>query len=357
MFRYRDKEIAEKIIERLKKMELDIRIMHVCGTHQDTLVRFGLSDLLSEVGVDIRQGPGCPVCVTTPMEIEEAINLAKSGKAIATFGDMLRVPGENGSLFDVKAGGCDIRTVYSINEAIKIAEKIDKDIIFMAIGFETTAPTTASTILSNPPKNFSILGCHRVIPPAMEALLKMGELKIDGFIDPGHVSTIIGTGPYEFISKEFKVPQVIAGFEPLDLLMGVYMIAKQIKDGEAKVENEYKRVVKAEGNKKAIKVMSEVFRQSDVAWRGFSVIPKSGLYLKEEFERYDSRRLFEDDLEDLRGRDFKEPKGCRCGDVLRGIIYSDECPLFGKTCTPQNPVGPCMVSREGSCNIVLRHGR
>ncbi|OFV67545.1 MAG: hydrogenase formation protein HypD [Candidatus Syntrophoarchaeum caldarius] len=357
MFRYREKDIAKRILERLKELNLEIRIMHVCGTHQDTLVRFGLSDLLCDAGVEIRQGPGCPVCVTTPMEIDEAITLAMKGKTIATFGDMLRVPGENGSLFDAKAEGCDIRTVYSINESIEIAKKIEKDLVFMAIGFETTAPSTASTILNNPPENFSVLTCHRAIPPAMEVLLKMGELKIDGFIDPGHVSTIIGTKPYELISQKFNVPQVIAGFEPLDLLMGVYMIARQIKNGEARVENEYTRVVKEEGNKKALKVMDEVFRQSDLGWRGFSVIPESGFSLKEEFERYDSRKRFEDELKELQQREFKEPEGCKCGEVLRGIIYSDECPLFGGACTPQHPVGPCMVSREGSCNILLRHGR
>ena len=356
MFRYRDRKVAKRIVERLKELNLEIRIMHVCGTHQDTLVRFGLSDMLKKVGVEIRQGPGCPVCVTTPMEIEEAITLAKKGRTIATFGDMLLVPGENGSLFDAKATGCDIRTVYSIGEGIEIAKKMDKDVIFMAIGFETTAPTTASTILNNPPKNFSVLTCHRAIPPAMEALLKIGELKIDGFIDPGHVSTIIGTKPYEFISEAYKVPQVIAGFEPLDLLMGVYMIAGQIKNGEAKVENEYKRVVKEEGNKKALAMVDEVFCQDDVSWRGFSHIPKSGFFLKEEFERYDARKQFEDDLDELHKKEFKEPEGCRCGEVLRGIIYSDECPLFGRVCTPDHPVGPCMVSREGSCNILLRYG-
>ncbi len=250
MFRYRDREVAKRIVERLKELNLEIRIMHVCGTHQDTLVRFGLIDMLKKVGVEIKQGPGCPVCVTTPMEIEEAITLAKKGRTIATFGDMLSVPGENGSLFDVKAAGCDIRTVYSIGEGIEIAKKTDKDVIFMAIGFETTTPTTASTILNNPPKNFSVLTCHRAIPPAMEVLLKMGELKIDGFIDPGHVSTIIGTRPYEFISETYNVPQVIAGFEPLDLLMGVYMIAGQIKNGEAKVKMNTQEWLKKGGTKK-----------------------------------------------------------------------------------------------------------
>ena len=357
MFKFQDKETAKKIIERLKGMDLDIKVMHVCGTHQDTLVRYGLDEMLSEVGVDIRQGPGCPVCVTTPLEIEEAITLARSGKTITTFGDMLRVPGKNTSLSEVKAEGGDIKTVYSINESVEMARNTDKDVIFMAVGFETTTPPTAVTLLNKPPENFSILTCHRVIPPAMEAILRMGELKIDGFIDPGHVSVIIGMKPYEFISDEFKVPQVIAGFEPLDLLMSVYMIAKQIEGGVARVENEYSRVVREEGNRRAIEVIDKVFRSVDSRWRGFSKIPGSGLSLREEFEGYDARRRFELELGGLEQEVFEEPKGCKCGEVLRGVITSDECPLFGGVCTPQNPVGPCMVSREGSCNILLRHKR
>ncbi|MDY6930712.1 MAG: hydrogenase formation protein HypD [Halobacteriota archaeon] len=357
MFKFQDKETAKKIIDRLRGMDLDIKVMHVCGTHQDTLVRYGLDDMLSEVGVNIRQGPGCPVCVTTPLEIEEAIRLARSGKVITTFGDMLRVPGEDTSLSEVRAEGGDIRTVYSINESVELARKTDKEVIFMAVGFETTTPPTAVTILGEPPDNFSILTCHRVIPPAMEAILRMGELKIDGFIDPGHVSVIIGMRPYEFISDEFNVPQVIAGFEPLDLLMGVFMIAKQIEDGVAKVENEYSRVVRKEGNSKAIEVINKVFEPTDTRWRGFSAIPGSGLSLREDFERYDARKRYKGELEDLKNMVFEEPKGCKCGEVLRGIITSDECPLFGGVCTPQNPVGPCMVSREGSCNILLRHKR
>jgi len=225
----------------------------------------------------------------------------------------------------------------------------------MAVGFETTTPMTASVLLKNPPSNFSILGCHRVIPPALKAILDMGELKLDGFIEPGHVSTIIGSKPYEFISTEYKVPQVIAGFEPIDLLMGVWMLAQQVENGEARVENEYARVVKEEGNIKAQRVINEVFEPMDVKWRGFPVIPRSGLKLRNKFEKYDARKRYEDDLEELRNKEFAEPKGCRCGDVLRGIISSKKCPLFGKKCTPNLPVGPCMVSIEGSCNIEYRY--
>jgi len=311
--------------------------------------------MLKEVGVEVRPGPGCPVCVTTAKEIEEAILLAKSGKVVATFGDMFRVPGESQSLGDVKAEGFDVRIVYSITDCISIAEKTNKDVVFFSIGFETTTSATASAVLNNPPANFSILSAHRLIPPAMEALINMGELKIDGFINPGHVSTIIGEKAYEFISKRYKVPQVIAGFEPLDVLIGVYMLAMQIIRGEAKVENEYTRVVKPEGNEKAQHVMDEVFEPFDISWRGFPVIPNTGLKLRGEFEDYDARRRYEDELSELR-EDYKEPAGCRCGEILRGLVYPDECPLFGKVCTPQHPVGPCMVSREGSCNIMLRYG-
>jgi hydrogenase expression/formation protein HypD len=206
-------------------------------------------------------------------------------------------------------------------------------------------------------ENFSILSCHRIVPPALKALIELGEVKLHGLIEPGHVSTIIGAQPYEFISKDYHVPQVIAGFEPLDLLMGIYMLAKQIKSGEAKVEIEYTRTVKYEGNQKAVKVIDEIFEPFDVKWRGFPVIPGSGLMLRDKFENFDARKLYEDDLKELEGMVFEEPKGCKCGEVLRGLIYSDECPLFGNACTPEHPVGPCMVSAEGSCNILLKYGK
>lgn len=358
MFRFRDREVSSKVIEGLKAMELDIRVMHVCGGHQDTLVRYGLDSLLKNAGVDVRQGPGCPVCVTPPEEIEEVILLAKRGKVITVFGDMMRVPGEKDNLFDMRSKGGDIKMVYSIDDAVEYAkENKGKEIVFMAIGFETTAPSTASAILEEPPENFTVLNTHRIIPPALKALIEMGEIKLDGFIEPGHVSTIIGTKPYEFISKEYKIPQVIAGFEPLDLLIGIYLLARQIKGNEAKIEIEYKRVVREEGNPSAVRMLNEVFEECDVSWRGFGVIPKSGLKFRRKFERYDARKVYEDELSELEGKEFKEPKGCRCGEVLRGVITSKECPLFGKVCTPKNPVGPCMVTSEGSCNIMLKYRR
>lgn len=357
MYRFRDKEIAQKVISKLKKMELNIKLMHVCGTHQDTLVRYGIESMLKGVGVEIRQGPGCPVCVTTPREIEECIALANAGKSITVFGDMVKVPSESGTLWDMHSKGLDINIVYGIDDAVKFAEKTQKETVFMGIGFETTIPSTASTILRNPPENFSVLCCHRTVPNTLRAIINMGEVKLNGLIEPGHVSTIIGVKPYEFLSEDYHIPQVIAGFEPLDLLMSIFMLSKQIKNGEAKIENEYSRVVKYEGNEIAKKMIDDVFQECDVQWRGFPVIEKSGLELREEFEKYDSRKKFQDDLKVLEGKEFKEHPGCKCGEVLRGIISSDECPLFGKVCNPGNPIGPCMVSAEGSCNIIYKYGK
>lgn len=358
MFSLRDKQLADDIIDQLTRAHVHLRFMHVCGTHQDTLVKHGLDVLLQGCGVEIGQGPGCPVCVTTPKEIEEVLLLAKLGKTIATFGDMIRVPGATSSLQQMKAEGCDVRTVYSIEDALLIAESNkEKEVVFMAVGFETTAPTTASVLLNKPPMNFSVLCCHRLIPPALQAILEMGELKIDGFIEPGHVSTIIGTKPYEFISEDYKVPQVIAGFEPLDLLMGVWMLVRQIQQGSAVVENEYVRAVKPEGNRKAQQVLKDVFESVDVKWRGFPVIPDSGLMLRRNYATYDARLKYEDELQKISDQEFAEPVGCLCGEVLRGLISSTQCPLFGRECTPENPVGPCMVSSEGNCHIQYRYLR
>jgi hydrogenase expression/formation protein HypD len=357
MFEFRDKKIARKIISKLRENDRKIMIMHVCGTHQDTLIRYGLQDLLNPCNIEIRQGPGCPVCITTSREIEEAITLAKKGIVVASYGDMIPVPGKNDSLQSIRAKGGEVYPVYSIEDAVELArDNGNKEVVFMAVGFETTAPSTAATMLNKPPKNFSILCCHRTIPPAVEALLEMGEIKIDGLIQPGHVSTIIGIKPYREIEKKHRIAQVIAGFEPLDVLTAVTMIYQQIKGNSFKVENEYIRSVREEGNTKALSIMREVFKEGDVEWRGFPVIPKSGLSLKEEFSEYDARKKFEDKLEDIEVRE-SSPPGCGCGEVLRGVIRSQECSLFGKACTPDHPVGPCMVSREGSCYIEFRYAK
>lgn len=354
-FKLRDDKKAKQIIHELKKKEQDLTLMHVCGTHQDTLVRHGLEPVLEDAGVDIRQGPGCPVCVTTPREIEEIIQLSKEGVTITAFGDMVKVPGTDDSLAKARARGADVRIVYSVDDAVQIAQKTDDEVVFMAVGFETTSPSIASAVINDPPDNFSILTCHRVVPPALEAILNMGEIKLDGLIEPGHVSVIIGTEPYEPISQKHNIPQVVAGFEPLDLLMSVYMIAKQVEEGRSEVENEYGRAVKPEGNPKALELLDEVFDPKDIEWRGFPEIPDSGYELKTPYEHLDARKRFEDELLPIKNKVFEEPEGCRCGEVLRGIIDSERCPLFGTKCTPSTPVGPCMVSREGSCNIDYRY--
>jgi len=358
MFRLRDRDLAEKILSKISSMNLRLTLMHVCGTHQDTLVRFGLSDGLKKAGVDVRQGPGCPICVTLPQEIDEILALARTGKTVAAFGDAIRVPGSSGSMLEVKGEGADVRIVYGIDDAIDIARRErEKEIVFFAIGFETTAPTTAAALLSRPPENFSVLSTHRIIPPALKAIAEMGEIKLHGLIQPGHVSTIIGTRPYQFLSDRYGIAQVVTGFEPIDLLMGVYMLAKQNAENRAEVENEYKRVVRPEGNPKALEIMDRVFMAADVAWRGFPVMPKSRLDLRDEFAAWDARKRFASLIETIDYSKYEEPKGCRCGELLRGLATPEDCSLFGKKCTPNSPVGPCMVSREGSCNITYKYSK
>ena len=357
MFELRDRAMAEKILGKIRDLDQNIRIMHVCGTHQDTLVKHGLIDMLADVGVEVRQGPGCPVCVTTPQEIEETLALARAGKTIAIFGDMLKVPSDSGSLLKVKGEGADVRIVYGINEAVELAHKIDNDVIFIAVGFETTAPATAAILLTNPPDNFSVLCCHRTIPEALRILVTAGKVEIQGLLEPGHVSVITGSDMYEFLSRDYKIPQAIAGFEPLDVLMGVYLLARQIKAGEAKVENAYIRAVSPEGNLKAQVAMAQVFEACDVKWRGFPVLPGTGLKLKPEYTKWDARLKYREILAPVYTREYEEPPGCKCGDVLRGEMDPQDCPLFGKVCNPSNPVGPCMVSFEGGCSIEYKYRR
>jgi len=354
MFHLRDKELTHSLVQDIKAMDMPLRVMHVCGTHQDTIVRFGLDVLLREANVSIIQGPGCPVCVTTPYEIEQGIALARGGITVATYGDMLRVPGATDSLASVKTQGADVRVVYDIHDAVSLAQD-GREVVFVAAGFETTAPATAAVMLQDPPETFSILSCHRVIPPAIMAILGMGEIMLDSIIDPGHVSVIIGVEPYRPISRTFNIPQVIAGFEPVDLLMAIRMLARQVREGRCEVENEYCRVVNDAGNAKAQIVLDEVFDLSDAPWRGFPSIPQSKLSLKSGFDDHNAYARYEALLAPLQDQDFDEPPGCRCGAVLRGVIPSEECVLFGNPCTPAHPVGPCMVSREGSCNISFRY--
>jgi len=356
MFRLRDENSARRILESIgREMEgrEPLRFMHVCGSHQDTLVRFGLEPMLKEVGVEIRQGPGCPVCVTTTAEVADAIALADAGVTVSAFGDMMKVPTPIGSLADAKARGGDVRVVYSIEDAVRMSADV-REMVFMGIGFETTAPTTAAILAGEMPENFSVYSCHRLLPPALHAILGMGELRIDGLIEPGHVSAIIGTAPYDVFSQVHKLPQVVAGFEPLDLLMAAHHLVRQIAEGRAEVENEYSRLVKRDGNPIAMRLMERTLRPVDRAWRGFPVIPLSALDLVDELDGHNARRVHEDILA-KRPEVAEERGGCRCGEVLRGIIDPAQCPAFGKACGPSRPMGPCMVSREGGCNIAFRY--
>lgn len=312
--------------------------MHVCGTHEAAIAKNGIRSMLP-ANLKIVMGPGCPVCITPQGEIDAALELARKGCIIATYGDLLRVPGSDGSL---ETSGGDIRVVQGIHKAVEIARETDQEVVFISVGFETTAPTVAATLLTHPPENFSILSCHRLIPPAMTWLLGQGEAALDGFMLPGHVLVVAGLADY----RQFPVPQVVAGFEADDILLGLLMLVTQVKEGTARVDNAYPRAVKEEGNPKAIAVMNEVFEPCDVEWRGFPVIPGSGLKVRKEFEVYDAQKKF--------GIVFKPTKkhaACICDRVLRGIASPSDCKLFGKVCTPRTPVGPCMVSHEGACKI------
>ncbi len=347
------KEAIRRILQELPKFEQKIMFMHVCGTHQDTIVRHGLDYLLRPKNIELREGPGCPVCVTTPKEIELGIELARKGIVVTTFGDLLKCPGRRGSLADCPG---EVKVVYSIEESIKYAkENKDKEVVFLAVGFETTMPLTAYYLVRGMPENHYVLSFHRFTPPAVEAVLSSGDVKIDGIILPGHVSTITGRRAWEFISKKFKIPQVVSGFEPIDVMISVKMLIDMLKDGKSETLNEYTRAVTDEGNLEAKRYIEEAFYREDVEWRGLGKVPKSGAKIREKYSEHDAERVFEDLLQEILEEEIPEPPGCRCGDVIRGAISPEECPLFGKVCTPEHPVGTCMVSSEGACAIIYKY--
>ena len=348
--RFRDPKLAKRVAEKIYDVapkEGTVKICHVCGTHEWTITHFGIRNLLP-ANVEVIAGPGCPVCVTPASEIDEAVQLAQKGVVVACFGDVLRVPGSKMSLLDAKAEGADVRVVYSVGDAVTMAKKEpNREFAFFAIGFETTAPSTAVEILSKPPENLSFLVSHRLIPPAMKLLVEMKDLSLNGFIAPGHVSTIIGLKPYEVFHKVYGMPTVVAGFEPLDVLFGVYMILKQLKEGKPRLENEYTRSVRWEGNTKAQEFMQKVFDVADGGWRGIGTIASSKFRLRNEYAKYNAHLKHGVKVE--HGVDLQP--GCRCHLVIIGKIKPAECPLFMKACTPQKPVGACMVSVEGTCRI------
>jgi len=351
--RFRDPTLARKVADYIKKLapSYEVKFCHVCGTHEWTITHYGLRALLPQT-VDVIAGPGCPVCILPAAEIDEAIQLVLNGITIMTFGDVIRVPGSESSLQEAKAFGGDVRVVYSVRDAVKIAKtEPEKEFVFFAIGFETTAPSTAIEILNKPPKNLSILISHRLIPPAMELLLGVGDLHIDGFIAPGHVSTIIGMRPYEMFPKAYHMPTIVAGFEPLDILFAISMLLKQLRNGEAKLENEYTRSVTWDGNIRAQQLIERVFDVVGGHWRGLGKIPSSALTLKEEYVTYDARKKY--GIKIGRSRDLLS--GCLCHLVMIGKIKPPECGLFMKNCRPESPKGACMVSMEGTCRIWSEH--
>ncbi len=353
---FRDRELAEKLTERIREtVSKPVRIMEVCGTHTMSIFRHGIRSLLPEE-IELISGPGCPVCVTSGGDIDQIIDLASEPDVIiATFGDLVRVPGSKGkNLAEARADGAQVEIVYSPTDALKIAESTGRQVVFPAIGFETTIPVIAATVLEAKQKqldNFKLLVSHKIVPPALVALLGDPDLAVDGLLCPGHVSAIIGEEAYLPAAEQFHIPCVIAGFEPIDILSAILRLVSQVNEGRAEVENTYNRVVSSSGNPRARKVIDLVFETCDVSWRGLGTIPGSGLALREEFSDHDARKYFK-----LSQVSVPEPKGCRCGEILTGKVKPPECPLFNSRCTPTSPIGPCMVSSEGTCAAYSKYG-
>ena len=354
---YRNRKLIDEAVEAIRDVSRKkITLMEVCGGHTMSIHKFGIPSLLPK-NIKLLSGPGCPVCVTSRYFIDDTLECSRQDDIIlTTLGDLIRVPGTETSLFKEKARGSDIRIVYSILDALKIAEENkDKKVVFPGIGFETTAPLSAAALIQARDReldNFFILSAHKIMPPVMTALIDEG-VNINGYICPGHVSVITGIQIYKPIVENYNLGCVVSGFEPLDILQSIYMLTKQIEQDSPELENQYSRAVKPEGNKKALKKMYRVFEPIDDWWRGIGTISKSGLALTEEFKFFDARQLFDP----LTRIDSDKDKGCICGEILKGLKTPPDCPLFNKVCTPVDPVGACMVSGEGSCATWYRYAR
>ena len=352
---FKDPKLARGLIESIQALApASATLMEVCGTHTVAIARNGIRGLMPE-GVRLASGPGCPVCVTSNHDIDKVIALARVPEVtIATFGDMTRVPGSTSSLLAEQATGRSVEIVYSPLDALRLAaDNPDRQIVFVGVGFETTTPLVAMAIKRAKAMglaNFTVYGAHKNMPGALEVIINDPALKLDALILPGHVSTIIGAEPYRFLAEKHGIPGVITGFEPVDVLQGIAMIMRQLHEGRAEIEIAYARGVMAEGNPVALAAIDEVFETCPATWRGLGEIPGSGYRIREEFADFDAMRRFRPEVEPVR-----EHKGCRCGDVLRGIMAPNDCPLFRTVCTPENPVGPCMVSSEGSCAAYYRY--
>jgi len=352
---YRDPEILEKLAKKIGDYKgRKINIMEVCGTHTMAISRYGIRSLLPE-SINLISGPGCPVCVTPVFFINAAINLSsRKDTIITTFGDLMRVPGSESNLLQQKALGRDVRVVYSPLDSIKIAKQNkDKNVVFLSVGFETTTPISALTVLNAKDeglKNFSVLSANKTVPVALEVLAMDEDIGIDGYLYPGHVSAIIGTGIYEELARKHRIPGVVAGFEPLDILNGIIRLSENINQNNIVVENAYQRAVSKEGNPIAVSKMYEVYEPCDSVWRGIGNLPMSGLKIRDEYKEFDAWKVFE-----LEQKVMEEPKGCLCGEILKGKKKPSDCLLFGKACVPESPVGACMVSSEGTCAAYYKY--
>jgi hydrogenase expression/formation protein HypD len=361
---YRDPAAARVAVEQIELLAAGLanngdrlKFMEVCGGHTHTIYKHGIENVLPE-SVELVHGPGCPVCVIPMGRVEDAIAVAETpGVIFTSFGDMMRVPGGDGNLLEAKARGADVRMVYSPLDALKIAEaNPDRQVVFFAVGFETTAPSTAVTLIKareRDVKNFSVFCNHVTIVPPLKAILESPDLRLDGFLGPGHVSTVIGNRPYRFVPSVYHKPLVTAGFEPLDILQAIVMLLRQLRDGRCEVENQYTRAVADEGNPKALEILQEVFElRPHFEWRGLGFISQSALKLNDDFAEWDAELRFE-----VPGVRVADPKACQCGEVLKGVIRPWECKVFGTACTPERPIGTCMVSSEGACAAYYNFGR
>ena len=352
---FKDPKLARGLIDSIGSLAPEqATLMEVCGTHTVAIARNGIRNLMPE-GIRLASGPGCPVCVTSNRDIDTVIALARvENVTIATFGDMTRVPGSTSSLLKEQAAGRSIQIVYSPLDALNLAQDCpDREIVFVGVGFETTTPLVAMSIKRAKAmglKNFSVFAAHKNMPGALETIVNDPELKVDALILPGHVSTIIGMEPYRFLAEKYGITGVITGLVPVDVLQGIAMIMRQLHEGRAEIEIAYARGVMAEGNPTAMAAIDEVFETCPAIWRGLGEIPDSGYRIRPEYREFDAVLRFDPEIEPT-----QDPKGCRCGDVLRGIMAPNECPLFRKVCSPENPVGPCMVSSEGSCAAYYRY--
>ncbi|MDJ0690902.1 MAG: hydrogenase formation protein HypD [Xenococcaceae cyanobacterium MO_188.B32] len=362
---FRDPKKAQALLAEIEQLSQllpistakPLKLMEICGGHTHSIFKYGLETVLPE-SIELIHGPGCPVCVMPRGRLDNAIALAEQPNVIfTTFGDAMRVPGSQKSLLQAKAQKADVRMVYSPLDALKIAkENPDREIIFFGIGFETTAPSTALTVLQAKAEgiaNFSLFCNHVLVVPALEALLSNPDLQLDGFIGPGHVSTVIGTEPYHIIADKYRKPLVISGFEPLDILQSVWMLLKQLVEGRCEVENQYTRLVNSGGNRVAQDAIAKVFTVRDrFEWRGLGEIPQSGLKIRDEYAQFDAEVKFV-----VPNRQVADAKACQCGEILKGVLKPWHCKVFGTACTPENPIGTCMVSSEGACAAYYKYGR